>query len=67
MVAVEENQNIPESSEFCLVSVIGARERRLRDEFTLMKLQPPWSRGRLYVRRCDAITSAVVYGNESFV
>ncbi|KAE9556576.1 hypothetical protein FO519_000270 [Halicephalobus sp. NKZ332] len=67
MLAGEENQNIPEPDEFCLVSVIGARERRLREEFTLMKLQPPWSRGRLYVRRCDAITSAVIYGNESFV
>uniref|UniRef100_A0AC34QC80 Fibronectin type-III domain-containing protein n=1 Tax=Panagrolaimus sp. JU765 TaxID=591449 RepID=A0AC34QC80_9BILA len=67
IVKNQEKQTKSEPKEFCLVSVIGARERRLRNEFNPMKLQPPWTRGRLYVRRCDAPTSAILFGNESFV
>ncbi|GMT35133.1 hypothetical protein PFISCL1PPCAC_26430, partial [Pristionchus fissidentatus] len=36
---------IPDFSEYCLVVVIGARERRLRDDFAILKLQSPWNSG----------------------
>ena len=37
-------------ADFCLVAVVGARERVLRDDFQPMALQTPWTMGRLYVR-----------------
>lgn len=40
-----------EFSNFCLVAVIGARERCLRDDFKPLHLQNPWKQGRLYVRQ----------------
>ncbi|KAK2192023.1 hypothetical protein NP493_40g01041 [Ridgeia piscesae] len=36
--------------DFCLVAVVGARERVLRDDFQPLALQAPWTMGRLYVR-----------------
>lgn len=36
---------------FCLVATAGARERCLSDEFQPMKLQGPWLKGKLFVRR----------------
>lgn len=36
---------------FCLVATAGARERCLGDEFQPMKLQGPWLKGKLFVRR----------------
>lgn len=36
---------------FCLVATVGARERCLSDDFQPMKLQGPWLKGKLYVRR----------------
>ncbi|KFM56979.1 Ankyrin repeat and fibronectin type-III domain-containing protein 1, partial [Stegodyphus mimosarum] len=36
---------------FCLVATAGARERCLSDDFQPMKLQGPWLKGKLFVRR----------------
>ncbi|XP_054722612.1 ankyrin repeat and fibronectin type-III domain-containing protein 1-like [Uloborus diversus] len=36
---------------FCLVVTAGARERCLSDDFQPMKLQGPWLKGKLFVRR----------------
>ena len=36
--------------DFCLVAVVGVRERVLRDDFQPLTLQAPWTMGRLYVR-----------------
>uniref|UniRef100_A0A914ZD59 Fibronectin type-III domain-containing protein n=1 Tax=Panagrolaimus superbus TaxID=310955 RepID=A0A914ZD59_9BILA len=64
----DDNDNkLSQLQDFCLVSVVGARERRLRDEFQPMRLLPPWTRGRLFVRRCDSATAAIRFGNETFV
>uniref|UniRef100_A0AC34F365 Ras-associating domain-containing protein n=1 Tax=Panagrolaimus sp. ES5 TaxID=591445 RepID=A0AC34F365_9BILA len=64
----DDNYNkLSQLQDFCLVSVVGARERRLRDEFQPMRLLPPWTRGRLFVRRCDSATAAIRFGNETFV
>nr|CAD7431543.1 unnamed protein product [Timema monikensis] len=38
-------------ANFCLVAIIGARERCLRDDFKPLQLQDPWKKGRLYVRQ----------------
>uniref|UniRef100_A0A0N5AB76 Fibronectin type-III domain-containing protein n=1 Tax=Syphacia muris TaxID=451379 RepID=A0A0N5AB76_9BILA len=53
--------------DYCLVAVIGSRERRLRDDFPLLKLQNPWTKGRLFVRRRDRVLEAVHFGNEATV
>ncbi|KAH7732043.1 Protein R07E4.1 a [Aphelenchoides avenae] len=47
------------ADEFCLVVVVGARERRLRDDFPLMQLQKPWTQGKMFVRHTDCVLSAI--------
>ncbi|XP_014240911.1 uncharacterized protein LOC106661788 isoform X1 [Cimex lectularius] len=44
---------------FCLVAVIGARERCLRDDFKPLQLQNPWKKGRLYVRQKHDVLAAL--------
>lgn len=44
---------------FCLVAVIGARERCLRDDFRPLALQNPWRKGRLYVRMKQDVLAAI--------
>lgn len=48
---------------FCLVAVIGARERCLRDDFKPLQLQNPWRRGRLYVRQKNDLLAAIEHSN----
>jgi len=57
-------------NDFCLCVVVGARERRLRDDFFVFNLnQPgsPWRNGKLYIRHVDCISAAIHHGNEAFV
>ncbi|MCP9266012.1 Ankyrin repeat and fibronectin type-III domain-containing protein 1 [Dirofilaria immitis] len=53
--------------DFCLAVIVGSRERRLRKDFPLMKLQNPWNEGRLFVRRHDSVLAALKRGNEAAV
>lgn len=48
---------------FCLVAVIGARERCLRDDFKPLQLQNPWKKGRLYVRQKHDLLAAIEHLN----
>ncbi|XP_052567367.1 uncharacterized protein LOC120432527 isoform X4 [Culex pipiens pallens] len=48
---------------FCLVAVIGARERCLRDDFRPLQLQNPWKKGRLYVRQKHELLAAIEHSN----
>ncbi|XP_051863212.1 uncharacterized protein LOC117573733 isoform X2 [Drosophila albomicans] len=48
---------------FCLVAVIGARERCLRDDFKPLQLQSPWKKGRLYVRQKHELLAAIEHSN----
>ncbi|KAH8278397.1 hypothetical protein KR018_002303, partial [Drosophila ironensis] len=48
---------------FCLVAVIGARERCLRDDFKPLQLQNPWKKGRLYVRKKHELLAAIEHSN----
>ena len=48
---------------FCLVAVIGARERCLRDDFRPLQLQNPWKKGRLYVRQKHDVLAAIEHSN----
>ncbi|XP_055525349.1 uncharacterized protein LOC129718521 isoform X4 [Wyeomyia smithii] len=48
---------------FCLVAVIGARERCLRDDFRPLQLQNPWEKGRLYVRQKHDLLAAIEHSN----
>lgn len=50
---------------FCLVAVIGARERCLRDDFKPLQLQNPWKKGRLYVRQKHDLLAAIEHSNRS--
>lgn len=49
--------------EFCLVAIIGARERCLRDDFKPLQLQNPWRKGRLYVRKRMDVLAALEHNN----
>merc|ERR1712142_1214401 len=44
---------------FCLVAVIGNRERCLRDDFKPLNLQNPWKKGRLFVRMKHDLLAAI--------
>lgn len=50
-------------SDFCLVAVIGARERCLRDDFRPLQLQNPWRKGRLYVRLRHDVLAAIQHSS----
>ncbi|RZF48884.1 hypothetical protein LSTR_LSTR003264 [Laodelphax striatellus] len=50
-------------SNFCLVAVIGARERCLRDDFKPLQLQNPWKKGRLYVRQKHDVLAALEHSS----
>lgn len=49
---------------FCLVAVIGARERCLRDDFKPLQLQNPWRKGRLYVRQKHEVLAALEHSSK---
>lgn len=51
--------------EFCLVAIIGARERCLRDDFRPLQLQNPWRKGRLYVRKKMDVLAALEHNNQA--
>lgn len=53
--------------DFCLVAVIGSRERCLRDDFCPLQLQNPWQKGRLFVRKKNDLLAALEYGNSAIV
>ncbi|XP_041977983.1 uncharacterized protein LOC121732232 isoform X2 [Aricia agestis] len=64
MAAVLKGKNGPvygpeKLQDFCLVAVIGARERCLRDDFRPLQLQNPWRKGRLYVRLKHDVLAAL--------
>ena len=44
---------------FCLVAVIGSRERCLRDDFKPLNLQNPWRKGKLFVRVKSDVLAAI--------
>ncbi len=44
---------------FCLVAVIGNRERCLRDDFKPLNLQNPWKKGKLFVRVKSDVLAAI--------
>ncbi|XP_078317877.1 ankyrin repeat and fibronectin type-III domain-containing protein 1-like isoform X2 [Crassostrea virginica] len=54
-------------AEFCLVAVIGARERILRDDYQPLHLQNPWTKGRLYVRMKSNLLAAIQQGHATEV
>ncbi|XP_069124546.1 ankyrin repeat and fibronectin type-III domain-containing protein 1-like isoform X1 [Argopecten irradians] len=54
-------------SDFCLVAVIGARERILRDDYQPLRLQNPWTKGRLFVRSKNNLLAAIQQGHATEV
>ena len=53
--------------DFCLVAVIGARERVLRDDYQPLQLQNPWTKGRLFVRLKTNLLAALEQGHVTSV
>ena len=53
---VYENDKL---KNFCLVAVIGSRERCLRDDFRPLNLQNPWKSGKLFVRMKHDVLAAL--------
>ncbi|CAH1984687.1 unnamed protein product [Acanthoscelides obtectus] len=56
--------NTEKLKNFCLVAVIGARERCLRDDFKPLHLQNPWKKGRLYVRMKHDVLAALEHSSK---
>lgn len=52
---------------FCLVAVIGSRERVLGDDYPPLRLQNPWLKGRLYVRMVNSVLAAIQQGQATAV
>lgn len=52
---------------FCLVAVIGSRERVLGDDYPPLRLQNPWLKGRLYVRMVNSLLAAIQQGQATAV
>ena len=50
-------------NDFCLVAVIGARERCLRPDFRPLDLQNPWKKGKLFVRLKHDLLAAIEHSN----
>ncbi|RXG54385.1 Ankyrin repeat and fibronectin type-III domain-containing protein 1 [Armadillidium vulgare] len=68
MAVLLKNKNGPiygneKLKDFCLVAVIGARERCLRDDFRPVQLQNPWKKGRLFVRLRNDVLAAIEQNN----
>ena len=61
-VPVYENDKL---KNFCLVAVIGSRERCLRDDFKPLNLQNPWRSGKLFVRMKNDVLAALERINSS--
>ena len=59
---VYENDKL---KNFCLVAVIGSRERCLRDDFRPLNLQNPWRSGKLFVRMKNDVLAALERINSS--
>lgn len=53
--------------DFCLVAVIGPRERVLRDDYRVLELQNPWTKGKLYVRLKNNLLAALDHGETTNV
>lgn len=56
--------SVDKLKNFCLVAVIGARERCLRDDFKPLQLQNPWKKGRLYVRQKQDVLAALEHSSK---
>ncbi|XP_072376301.1 ankyrin repeat and fibronectin type-III domain-containing protein 1 isoform X1 [Diabrotica undecimpunctata] len=56
--------DVDKLNNFCLVAVIGARERCLRDDFKPLHLQNPWRQGRLYVRQKQDVLAALEHSSK---
>ena len=54
-------------TDFCLVAVIGPRERVLRDDYKVLQLQNPWTKGKLYVRLKNNLLAALEHGETTEV
>jgi hypothetical protein len=64
MAAVNRGREGPiysddELDNFCLVAVVGSRERVLGDDYTPLRLQNPWLKGRLYVRMANSVLAVI--------
>lgn len=53
-----------ELKNFCLVAIIGARERCLRDDFRPLQLQNPWKKGTLYVKQKHDLVTAIQHSSQ---
>uniref|UniRef100_A0A0K0EXC3 Ankyrin repeat protein n=1 Tax=Strongyloides venezuelensis TaxID=75913 RepID=A0A0K0EXC3_STRVS len=63
----EIRKTLYQEEDFCLVVILGGRERRLRNEFQPLNLGLPWNKGKLYIRHIDTPCEAIMCGNEILV
>lgn len=53
------------TQEFCLVALLGVRERCLRNDFKPLNLQIPWKNGKLFVRKKNDVTAAIAMNSRA--
>ncbi|CAI5454469.1 unnamed protein product [Caenorhabditis angaria] len=65
---VEQDIIPADINDFCLISVLGQRERRLKNETSVLKIHPNWAKGNILIRRIDDyLDDDSDLGNESLV
>lgn len=63
----ENDITLSDSSELCLVAAIGQRERRLKNETVIQRLDRTWLKGNFLIRRKDGFMNGEDIANESLV
>ncbi|CAI2357173.1 unnamed protein product [Caenorhabditis sp. 36 PRJEB53466] len=58
---------LSDSSDLCLVAAIGQRERRLKEEAIIQRLDRTWLKGNFVIRRKDGFLNGEDIANESLV
>uniref|UniRef100_A0A8R1HMY2 Ras-associating domain-containing protein n=1 Tax=Caenorhabditis japonica TaxID=281687 RepID=A0A8R1HMY2_CAEJA len=59
--------SLSDNSELCLVAAFGQRERRLKDEAVIQRLDRTWLKGNFLIRRKDGFLNGEDIANESIV
>ncbi|KAL8574570.1 hypothetical protein ACOMHN_047287 [Nucella lapillus] len=57
----------PHLDSYCLVASLGSKERVLGDDYPPLRLQPPWLKGRLYVRAVPNVVDLLQQGEATAV
>ncbi|ULT82585.1 hypothetical protein L3Y34_012087 [Caenorhabditis briggsae] len=63
----DQEITLADSNELCLVAAIGQRERRLKNETVIQRLDRTWLKGNFLIRKKDGFMNGEDIANESLV